>query len=481
MSEIRKITFESNTYTAISIASSYEIPLSLLQKEREDCILVCDNSITTIPWYGVRKDTSGTYILLKPLEIEEIFSISTKYRSKALTLIRKIAKGIASAPLAFLDLFTGFLPLYRIYIVDGNDILLLPKDCSEILTLSRTNEEMDKNLRFLLSSDTEEDYRIFLELIELMYYAVTSRFPYEKSEVRLSGFKPYSITLYSDIPYSLSSFIMKYLLLGEKEQRKLFSGKDCAKNAEFFLDKTASLEWPLSSISNADRLFSLKCTEESPEFSLEKKKKEKKASRLSFIRKKGLVVLAILLSVAFISYFVINYLYQTFKPPLTKDMTCIEIIEYTIEKQNELDTAHISEGFKKEAAQEEEVRNLYILNKTRSAYEGKEPLVKISDYLEGKIESVQKDSIPYGVFIKEIIDNGNESYRAILEWYTPYGFSDDDELNNPVKDGFLRVFKYIIYEDFTFTFSSRGWWECTSSSFSSESLVDLIYIPLSQE
>lgn len=476
MSGIKRIKIDEKEYTALGIGSSYEIPLSIMQKERENCLLVTDEGISQVPWYGITKDGIETYILLPPLVLDDVFSLTTINRGKAPDLIRKTARGIKNAPHEFTDFFSGFMPLYRIYIVDGRDILLLPPDAGSILTLSRSNEEMDKGLRFLLSADKEEDYRIVEEMVQLIYFAITSRFPYERSEVRLSNFKPYPVSLYDEVPSSLSAFIENHLMMKEKEQRKLFAGKSVEENMNYFLDKTSSLPWPFTSRTNADRIYALKSAEESTLFAVEEKKKEKKAGKLNFIRKKGIIVLLILLAAGIVSYFVGHYLYETFKPPLTKDMTCTEIIEYTIEKQNELDAAHVSDGFKKAAAQEDEVRNLYILNKTRQAYEGREPLVKIEDYLESGAESLPKDSIPYGVMIETIVEKGENTYSAELTWYSPYAFSDEDEEENPLKDGFIRVFKYTVYEDFVFSYSSRGWLECVSSLFHSAVLTDVLYI-----
>lgn len=473
MIETKKI----GEHTGLRLGSSkVEIPMRLMQSTREAAILVTESGVRKIAWYGVL----GEYLLLPDMEIEEITLITTKYRSMALELIRKIAMGLKSASDSFLDLLSGVFPLYRIYIVSGKNILLLPPDAGEILSLSKREEDKDREVRFLIKPDEEKSYTLLSELAQLLYYAVTGRFPYERSEVRGSGFTTYPLPLYTEEESCASTFIMNILNMNVSGQRKLCLNYNVKYPLVGFFESTENMEWPYVSRDDADRIFSLKKAEESPLFKKEQEKKEKVSRRKRFFREKGVITIAIIIAVLTVSFFVGNYLYRSLKAPLTKDLTPTEIIEYTIERQNELDASLVNEGFKKEAAQYDEVSSLYVISKTREAYEGKSYFINAQNFVSSGITEVPAGSFIYGAIIKEIESDGDNTYTAILDWYTPYAFTDEDEENYPEKEGYVRTFLYSLKEHFTFTYNSRGWWECTDSYFSDAELVKIIYTPQSQ-
>ena len=67
----------------------FDIPVHLMQKEREACILVTDEDIIPFPWNGVTKDKDGQYLLLDKCNLEDIWTLSTTNRERALDLVRK--------------------------------------------------------------------------------------------------------------------------------------------------------------------------------------------------------------------------------------------------------------------------------------------------------------------------------------------------------------------------------------------------------
>ena len=68
----------------------FDIPMHLMQKEREDCILVTDSDILSFPWNGITKDTMGQYLLLDKCSLESVWTLSTTNRKNALDWGRKI-------------------------------------------------------------------------------------------------------------------------------------------------------------------------------------------------------------------------------------------------------------------------------------------------------------------------------------------------------------------------------------------------------
>ncbi len=478
MSEFKKVKIGDKEYYALKFGlEGFEMSPRVMQNTRRDGILVKDNDILPFPWHGVTKDKDGEYILLPPVELEDITAISSKYRDKALSLVIKIARGLYSADESFLDLSTGIFPLYRIYIASGSDIVLLPPDAGEILTLSRTPSDIDRSVRNLLTPSLERGYTLVHEMAQLLYFALSGRFPYEKPEVRGAGFKPYSLNYYTSTSDETSAFIMNTLLMGEKQQRRVCLNNTSRETLKYFLDKSETLEWEYPAIEDSERIWAMKKSEGTKVFIEEKKKREKRASKRTFLRKKGVITLVIVIVASIVGYLVGNFLYQKFRAPYTKDLSPTEIISYTIEKQNELDAASLNEGYKKDAAQYKEVTTLYILNKTRLAYESKAPFISLEEWKENDEGAIEKDQFVYGVEIESITDEGDEKYTAELTWYTPYGFSDDDEEMYEEREGYTRTFVYSVTEHFTFEYNKRGWWECTDSYFSDDKLLDVIYIP----
>ena len=477
MSEFRKIKVGESEYTALRFGiDGYEIPQHILQSVRKDGILVTDDGIKPFPWYGITKDTDGQYILLPPVSLSDIREIAGPYRDRALRIVRKLTLGLSSLSPVDLDLLTGVMPLYRIYIEGKDNVVILPSDAGSVLTLSRTPEEMDRDVRSLIAPDRETGYTLTLEMAELLYMAVSGRLPYEDSSVRGSGFHPYPLSLYT-AESPVSSFIMKILEMKEKDQRKLCLNKGVTYPLGWFLDETSELEWALHSRSDADRIFDIKTAEESEGFRKLNERKSHRSGRNRLIREKGLVTIVIILIVALAGYFIGNFLYQKFKAPVTKDMTPTEIIEYTISCQNRLDATGINEGFRGNAAQYSEVTSLYVTSKTRYAYEGLNIVVSVDDWLSSGESAIDSESFVYGAVIESIEDEGDNTYTAALRWYTPYAFSDDEDEGYPEEDGYARIYVYSISETFVFEWNSRGWWQCTSSSFSDDTLLDVLYIP----
>ena len=477
MNEFKNIKLGEREYTALRFGSdSYEMPPSIMQNTRENGLLVTDDGVESFPWYGVTKDTEGQYILLPVSMYEDITTLTTTHRDRALEFVRKIASALETADKSFPDLMTGIFPLYRMFIKDGKDIVFLPPDAGSILSLSRSPEETDRDVRALIVPDREKSFTLALEMVQLLYFALSGRFPYESADVRGSGFRAYNLSLYG---YSdeVSSFIMSALTMKEKDQRRICLNYGPQYALGWFLDKTENLEWNYPSRSDADALFDRESSEKGEAFQALKNRKGGKSKRKKLVREKGAVAAVIVLIAAVVSYFIGNYLYKELKAPETKDLDPEGIIEYTIEKQNELDAASINEGFKGEAAQYMEVTSLYVSSRTTLAYSRKNTIINVNDWIEGGRGAIDADCVIYGVIIDGIDENGEESYTAHLEYYTPYAVNDEDEEDNPARENSARIFVYSIDENFVFEWNTRGWWLCSDSAFKDAVLLDVLYVP----
>ncbi len=477
MSITKTIRLGETEYTALRFGNeNYEMPPRVMQNTRECGLLITDDKIEEFPWYGVTKDREGQYILLPLSEYEDISTIATEHRDEALTLVRKIALGLNNAPKGFSDLLTGIFPLYRIYIEKGHNIVLLPPDAGSILTLSRSPEETDRDVRALIKGDIEPGFTLVSEMVQLLYYALSGRLPYESESVRGSGYKPYPLSLYG-FESELSAFIMKTLTLSEKEMRKVCLNNSAEKTLGWLLKETGEYSWNEKKRSSKELIREREKAEKENAFTSLEERKRKSSKRRRILREKGGAALIITLVAAAVLLFLGNYLYNQFRAPLTKDLDPVGIIEYTIEKQNELDASAINEGFKGESAQYMEVTSLYVSSRTTLAYSQKNTIININDWLEGDEDSIDSECTIYGVIIESIEESSDNTYRAALKYYTPYPMYDEDDEENPERENKARIFEYLIEETFVFEWNRRGWWQCTSSSFGDGTLLSVMYIP----
>lgn len=481
MSVTKTIKLGETEYTALRFGNeNYEMPPRVMQNTRECGLLITDDGIEELPWYGVTKDREGQYILLPLSEYEDITTIATVHRDDALSLVRKIALGLNNAGKGFSDLLTGVFPLYRIYIEKGRNIVLLPPDAGSILTLSRSPEETDRDVRALIKSDIEPGFTLVSEMTQLLYYSLSGRLPYESAAVKGSGYRPYPLSLYGfDSP--LSAFIMKTLSYGEKEMRRICLNGNAENTLGWFLRETGDYEWKAERRSEDEMLEEREKAEKTSGFTSLEEKKVRSSNRRRIMREKGGPALIIAIVAAIILYFIGNYLYNQFRAPLTKDLTPEGIIEYTIEKQNELDASAVNEGFRGEAAQYMEVTSLYVSSRTTLAYSNKNTIININDWLEEGQNPIDSECTVYGVIIESIEETGENTYTASLRYYTPYPMYDEDDGENPERENTVRIFEYLIDETFVFEWNTRGWWQCISSSFGDGTLLSVMYIPYAAE
>ena len=478
MIEILDRNFGGEDLTAIRFGSEkYEIPIHLMQKEREDCILVTDEEIVKYPWLGVAKDTTGQYLLLPKCSIEPIWTIGDKYRSKALEIVRKIALGINQGGKDFAALSVGVMPLYRIYIKDGKDVLILPPDAESILSVSLSRDELDASTKSLLKADTEKGFYLILEMAELLYYGATGSLPFESEEVRRSGYKEIPLEFYaSELDEKCSSFISSLLSMGSRKERKIAGNRRSDENLGWFIEETKNLTWNLEDRTREETESNRDRVEKDESFQKLWKEKSHKAKVRRFWIEKGGVILISLLVVLFLSYFVGNWLYETFRAPHTKDLDPKGVILHMLDCQNNLDSAYIDEGFKADPAQYSEVLNLYVTKTTRATYENIDAIVSAPEWVENGMPAILQGTFIYGVIPQSITEIEDGKYEAIIDWYTPFAFTDDVEEENPEMENMARVFVYSVTQDFDFQWNKRGWWVCINNEISDYTLSDVFYV-----
>ena len=119
MNEVIDIIRDGEKKTAICIGQDdFGLPKHLMQGAKYDGIISDGKTLERWFWDGLCTIEGMRYVYFSPARIRPIYDISTYSRPKALEIVRNLAFALVSADESFLDLITGVLPLYRIWIYE---------------------------------------------------------------------------------------------------------------------------------------------------------------------------------------------------------------------------------------------------------------------------------------------------------------------------------------------------------------------------
>ena len=472
MEEIINIVRDGAEKTAIWIGSDdMGIPKHLMQGVKQDGIISDGKEIRTWYWDGLCAIDGERYVYFAPCRLRSIYELSTTARKDALTIVRNLAFALRGMKKDFLDLITGVLPLYRIWIYNDTDVLVLPPDLGDVFTIMRTEERKEREVNRIIQGTAERQFLLITEMAELLYYAATGRFPFASDAVRGSGYKEVPLSLYTDsLPEKTEGFINFIFHAKSREMRDIMGNRDDGENLGWFLTRSLSLEWPLENITEEERDRNIGKTESSPEFREFFEKREKITKRNAFWRVKGTLIIVLTIVAISVGGFLWSYIGNLLEPPATKDLEPEGIIEAFYEAQNNCDPEGISTAFKgSDPPQEMEIMNLYVASRTRMAYENFDPLISASEWVEAGKPDIPAMSLIYGAVIDSIEQTGENTWIAEGTWYTPYPYNEGEETT--AEEGTLVVYTYDVTQSFTFGWNDRGWWNITDAPIESEKFL----------
>ena len=150
MERIREIVRDGEKKTAILIGDdSFGVPKHLMQGVKRNGIISDGSHLEKWYWDGLCTIDGMRYVYFSPMRIRPLSSLSTAARADALRIVRNLAFALESADEDFLDLVTGVLPLYRIWIADEDKVLILPPDLGDIFSVMIPEEEKEAILKEL--------------------------------------------------------------------------------------------------------------------------------------------------------------------------------------------------------------------------------------------------------------------------------------------------------------------------------------------
>lgn len=476
-SYIRTLCVDGVEKSGIRIGeSNVDMPRHLMQGEKKSGMIISKGNISPWYWEGMVPEGGYRYIYFPKLELSSLKDLSSLKRSHALEIVRNIAIGLNSASSDFLNLETGIFPLYRIFIVNDADVLLLPPDVGNILSLTLEPVERQKCVNHLIKPSAEKGYLLILEMAELLYYALSGYLPYADEDTRRARYKEFPVSdvnkvLDAGLDEKTLGFISVSLGAKAQQMRDIMGNGSAEKALSWFIKNTEDLAWNLRTEQRKVVKPKVKGSLAYIEY---KEKTEKKAKFNNFMRIKGTAIIISVVVILAVILIAGDYIKNLLAPPTTKDYDQEEIVAYVYRMQNELNAAELSTCTKgTKMPQENEVTNLFVTTRVREAYEFKTVVVPADRWVaEGK-PAIQEGQMVYGVSEYEIERLDDDTLVAYFTLLTPYEYfnGEEEQQETDIIQEELYVYEYRIAQTFDFEWNDRGWWNIVDSEFSTVEFV----------
>ncbi len=451
--------------TCIRLGSdNFALPKHLMQGEKKYSYILRHGQIEPFYWEGLITIDGAKYVYMEKMDIKPITEIATSERANALMILQSFALLLTKAPLSFSSsLDSNVIPLWRFYILpDG--VMMLSEDISDIFMVMQEKEERWEQIVAFTKKGMEKGFSLISQFAQLLYYSLTSTFPYKDDDIRCNNYKEIPLSffkeeLFPDLDEKTLGFINFVLHAKDRAMRDIEGNRSPVENLSWFISRSQGLNWDVENLESVDSEKTLSSIKNSKAYIEFNEKTEKKAKRTRFWRVKGTIIIVSLVIVSCVLGFGVPYVKSFFAPPYTQELGQEEIIYAFYEAQNELNVSALQAPLKKVKAQQEtEVLNLFVTTRTRFATENFDPVVRADDWLKNGKPAIKATSIIYGVTDIELEKVEDDVYDATAIWYTPYAYDDKDVSE---EDGQTKVYKYKITQRFTFTWNERGWYNIT--------------------
>lgn len=472
--DIRQTTIDGMAKTAIRLSDKdAQIPTHMLQGEKMKGVLFKDGEAHDWYYDGLTQIDGGRYFYFDTLELSCLDTLFTTHRSHALEIVRNIALALESTSPTFTSLETGIFPLRRIYISGEQDVLLLPPDIGDLMSVYMSDQERQEDVNILIKGSVESGYTLIMEMAELLYYAATGFFPFEDENTRRNKYREYPIenalgALDETLDEKTQGFINVCLHAKTQQMRDIMGNRSPEKALKWFIQHSLTLNWDLKDRNSLQERNKIT---ESLEYMDWETKTARNAARANFWRKKGTPIIISAVAAIVVIWILTDYLKNILAPPTTKDMDQEEIVAAFYAAQNELNATELTTAVKgAKIPQENEVTNLFVSSRVREAYEMQSPIVNAKEWVEEGKPAIEAGRSIYGVsdYALERIDE--DTIYATFTLYTPYPYGDMGEEEVSEDDLNVYAYRYTITQSFDFTWNDRGWWNITGSEF-----MDIVY------
>lgn len=473
MERIRNHIIDGVEKTCILLGSEdLQPPKHMMQGEKEPGYILIDGKEDLWSWEGLCTIKGQRYVYFDKLALEPFDSIAGAHRDKALDFVRDLAGLLLKHGEAFTSPLVGLVTMWRFYIVDGRGILALPPDLGDLVSTYMSEEERFEGHGAYMRSSTEAGFSLIRQMGQLLYYALTGVKPYGNADVRASGFHEVPLSIYREelfptLDEKTEGFVSFTLHAKEREQRDIMGNRRADENLAWFLDKSSGLSWDVPSFSTeelAAKATAIASTERVQSLMADI---AKKAKRRTFWRQRGAMIGAIAVVAVIVAALSADYLVNLLEPPHTRDMDQVQVIEAFYEAQNDLDVDRLEDALKGcDAPQSTEVINLFVSRQTRLAYEMMDPHIEAADWIAQGRPAIPDTAYVYGITDLEITQTAENQYHVTGSYYTPYPYTEEERVPDEEVEASGKTLTYVydMWQDFSFEWNNRGWWNITDVS-----------------
>jgi len=426
------------------VLKGYEIP-----KNKQDALFYHDGQLLEINWQSIQMVGDSCAIVFYPNEyFTELpvtaFELSGTLRPMCFTLLDNLSHALQ---LAGDRLYWNMdsVPLSNIWFFSNGDILLLNGQMGDVLDMFELDEDRYWDKEVWLAHNCVEGFGKAHYLFQLLYYALTTEIPFASPVVRENGFRAVPLDLLLTGTDGQTGSLCRTVDRAISDDRKFqFQQRN---PIEFFRQTVA--QFRTSGIDSFTPGYN-------PDIELYKEKSERRAKRRAFVRTKGFRTVMIVIGSLIVASIVAWAIWRAVKPPLTKDLNEVEIIEYYYDALTRLDVAALEEPLKNgyNGPDMVEVSSLYVTGAMQKAYEGESHIIDPRKWIEEGMGLLPASSIVYGVTDVDVKQLSDDVFRAtIILWSSENYIDDRNELDTIVG---MDVYKYRQVVDFTFT--TRGSW-----------------------
>ncbi|HKM06684.1 MAG TPA: hypothetical protein VJ869_06810 [Sphaerochaeta sp.] len=469
---------EQKPYTCMAIGpSGVDLPSYLLQGQKEPGYIIQQGEKPKL-WYweglSVVKDKRCLYF--EDIHLFPITEIATTKRSKALALVRELAQAISTLPSKFLDLSSNILPLWRIWGIEEGGFLILPQDLADLFSSCAEEDVRYAMVSAWVHHGLHTPFALCDQMVQLLYFAAIGFPPFYAPETREDGFRALPLTLSSiELDKQGTSFIDANLRLSLSKQREASGNLESQKALAWFVEATENLQWNVGNRIEAPTYEEMRKAPSSAAF-LENQKR--RSDRSIFWRKKGWIVISVVVAVTLVVWFTTGRIKSALAPPYTAGMEAQQVIEEYYRGQNELDLqkmeASLARKVKNPASME--VTNLFVSRQTRQAYEGITTQIDPNVWIANGKQALLEGTFLYGVADVRVRALDSENYEVTSVLYSPYPYFEDQE-GTMVEEGEIVIFTYEQVQHFGVGVSKRGWLEITSLTNKSLRRLENLRIP----
>jgi len=449
-------TIKEKPVTSICIGStSGDLPKHLMTGEKACGYIVKDSVL--IPWYwqSISDRDGHRFLVFDRLAILPFSEINRSLRSRALSLLRDLAVALQKVPSGFVQPTNGFIETWRIFFLEEGGFLLLPNSLSQLMLYSTSEKDRFLHLGRYFKPNMEPPFGLCHQFTQFLYQALTGFAPFEDPDVREDQWRHVPLSLgFTSLEASSAKWIDHVLAMDSRTQRMNVSAAYSAEeNLSWWLKETANVTWP--NLEEPKSLADLEKQNQSvQDFRTNQKKR---AARSRFWRKRGALVVTIVVGTLILFAAVGPIVYKQLQPPYTAGMAPTQIIEEFFEAQNDLDLPKMEASLARRTRNpyESEVSGMFVSTRVRQAYEGTDLAIRADTWLEQGKPAIPESSIIYGLISLDIAQIDEVTFRATYHTLSPT-FEEEAESIPEV----MVVTEMLHVTDFVFT-DVKGYWQIT--------------------